>query len=63
VKLVLRIIETWKADARDGERIATWINRIGWQRFFKKTGLPYFEQSMEDLDMRALVTLREGGRR
>lgn len=63
VKLVMRIVDAWRADARKGERMAAWIDRIGWEKFFLKTRLPYKEQSMEDLDMRALATLREGGRK
>jgi sulfite reductase beta subunit len=61
VKLVLRIINAWKKDAKKGERLSTWIGRIGWEKFFERTGIPFYEQSMEDLDMRALTTLRVGG--
>ena len=63
VKVISKIVETWKQDARPGERMAEWIDRIGWEKFFRKTGLPFYPQSMEDLDMRALTTLRVGGTR
>jgi len=63
VAAVVRIVETWKKDARKGERIADWIDRIGWEKFFEKTGLPFFEQDMEYLDIRGIMTLREGGTR
>jgi sulfite reductase beta subunit len=63
VKIVRRIIDTWKNDAKKGERIITWVHRIGWDKFFEKTKIPYFEQSMEDLDLRALTTLRDGANR
>ena len=63
MKVVSKIVETWKQDARPGERMAEWIDRIGWEKFFRKTGLPFYPQSMEDLDMRALTTLRVGGTR
>ena len=60
VGVVKRIVETWKADAKKGERISDWVDRIGWERFFLKTGLPFFQQSMEYLDVRGIMTLRDG---
>ncbi len=60
VRVIRRIIETWNDDAADGERIADWVERIGWEKFFEKTGLPFFEQSMEYLDIRGITTLRNG---
>jgi sulfite reductase beta subunit len=62
IRIINRIIDTWKKDARDGERIGTWIGRIGWARFFERTGLPYCKENMDSFDMRALTTLKEGGR-
>jgi sulfite reductase beta subunit len=62
VKIVNRILETWVKDAREGERIGTWIARIGWTRFFEKTRLPYCKENMDDFDIRGLTTLKEGGR-
>ncbi len=61
IKTIVRIVETWMNDARKGERLIAWIERIGWEKFFKKTGLPFFAQSMDDLDLRAVTMLREGG--
>lgn len=58
VKAVRKIVETWKEDAKKGERMADWIERIGWEKFFERTGLPFFEQSMEYLDIRGITTLR-----
>ena len=63
VLAIRRIVETWKNDARKGERIADWIDRIGWEKFYEKTGLPFYEQSMEYLDIRGIMTLREGSGR
>lgn len=60
VSAVRKIIETWKRDAKKGERIADWVDRIGWEKFFIKTGLPFFHQNMEGLDLRAIMTLRDG---
>jgi sulfite reductase beta subunit len=39
--VVKQILRTYKEDARDWERISDWIERIGWHRFFEKTGLPF----------------------
>ncbi|MEM1609838.1 MAG: hypothetical protein QXS52_03225, partial [Thermoplasmata archaeon] len=61
VKLVLKIIETWKKEAKEGERMIAWIDRIGWEKFFEKAGLPFYSQCMDDLDLRSLMLLREGG--
>lgn len=39
--IVKRILQAYKEDARDWERINDWIDRIGWPRFFEATGLPF----------------------
>ncbi len=61
VKYIVKIIEAWKDHARKGERISTWINRIGWYNFFKTTDIPFFPQNIDDLDLRAIDELKEGG--
>lgn len=60
VRAIRRIVEAWKDDAIDGERIADWVERIGWEKFYQKAGLPFYEQSMEYLDIRGITTLRNG---
>lgn len=60
IGVIDRIIETWKQDAKKGERIADWIDRIGWEKFYEKTQLPFYEQSMEYLDIRGITTIRDG---
>ena len=45
---VKNIISVYKADARPWERIADWIDRIGWPRFFEKTGLPFTKYLIDD---------------
>lgn len=60
VKAIRRIVEAWREDALDGERIADWVERIGWEKFYQKSGLPFYEQSMEYLDIRGITTLRNG---
>jgi sulfite reductase beta subunit len=45
---VKNILMTYKADARPWERMADWIDRIGWPRFFEKTGLPFTKYLIDD---------------
>lgn len=47
VNIVIQIMEAWKKDAELDERMRDWICRIGWDRFFKKTGILV---SMKDVD-------------
>ena len=35
-------------DAKDWERINDWIERIGWPRFFEKTGLPFTKYHIDN---------------
>jgi sulfite reductase beta subunit len=48
VDAVKNIIEVWAGDARRHERMGEWIQRIGWARFFKKTGIPFTKQHIDD---------------
>jgi sulfite reductase beta subunit len=45
---VRRILEAYKQSAKDWERVGEWIDRIGWQRFFEKTGFPFTKYHIED---------------
>ncbi len=63
IRVVETIVETWKKDAKKGERIADWVDRIGWEKFFEKSGLPFYPQSMDYLDIRGITTLRDGSGR
>ncbi len=45
---VKRLVEVWAADARKYERMGEWIQRIGWPRFFQKTGIPFTKQHIDD---------------
>ncbi|NOX92776.1 MAG: dissimilatory-type sulfite reductase subunit beta, partial [Gammaproteobacteria bacterium] len=40
-EIVKNILSTYKADAKNWERIGDWIERIGWPRFFELTELPF----------------------
>lgn len=45
---VKHLVEVWAGNARPGERMGEWIDRIGWERFFKLTGLPFTEKHIDD---------------
>jgi sulfite reductase beta subunit len=47
VSTVIQIMDVWRKDASPDERMREWINRIGWDRFFKKTGI---EVSLKNVD-------------
>jgi sulfite reductase beta subunit len=46
--VVKNILGTYKADARDFERLGEWIDRIGWPRFFELTELPFTKHMIDD---------------
>jgi sulfite reductase beta subunit len=48
VDAVKGIVEVWARDARKHERMGEWITRIGWARFFEKTGIPFTKQHIDD---------------
>ena len=52
------IIETYEKDARAPERVGEWIERIGWEKFFERTGLPFIGQCIDDFGAGARVNLR-----
>ncbi len=47
-EIVKKILYTYKADARPWERLSDWVERIGWPRFFEKTGLPFTKYLIDD---------------
>jgi len=47
-EVVKRILHVYKDDARPWERMADWIERIGWPRFFEKTELPFTKYLIDD---------------
>ena len=57
VKTVKTIVEAYAAGARRYERIGEWINRIGWERFFAKTGLEFGHEHIDDYRL-AMTTWR-----
>ncbi len=43
-----KIVEVYAKDARKYERLGEWIERIGWEKFFKMTGIEFTEQHIDD---------------
>ena len=39
--LVKKILQCYKDDAKEWERLGEWVERIGWERFFQLTELPF----------------------
>ncbi|MCB2187396.1 MAG: dissimilatory-type sulfite reductase subunit beta [Deltaproteobacteria bacterium] len=48
VQTVKNIVEVYAADAQRYERIGEWAERIGWERFFEKTGLDFSHHHIDD---------------
>ena len=46
-EIVRKIVQTYKADAKHWERMGEWIDRIGWNRFFEKTGLAFTKHHLD----------------
>jgi sulfite reductase beta subunit len=45
---VRTIFDAYMAGARKHERVGEWIERIGWEKFFKITKLPFTFQHIDD---------------
>jgi sulfite reductase beta subunit len=48
VEAVTRLVDVWAAHARRYERMGEWIDRIGWPRFFRLTGIEFTKQHIDD---------------
>jgi sulfite reductase beta subunit len=46
--VVKNILNVYKTDARDFERVNDWVERIGWPRFFELTELPFTKYHISD---------------
>ncbi len=57
VKAIKNIVEVYAKDAKKYERIGEWIDRIGWERFFEKTGIEFKHQHIDDYRL-AMTTWR-----
>ncbi|MBM2816377.1 MAG: sulfite reductase, dissimilatory-type beta subunit [Ignavibacteria bacterium] len=48
VEAVKNIVDVWKKNARNFERMGEWIDRIGWPKFFKLTDIPFQKEHIDD---------------
>jgi len=48
VSAVKHIVEVYAKDAKKYERVGEWAERIGWEKFFEKTGIPFTIKSIDD---------------
>jgi len=51
VNAVKNIIEVYASHAKKHERVGEWIDRVGWERFFSLTGIPFTDQHIDDFDL------------
>jgi len=47
VDAVKMIVEAWIKHAEKDERMGEWIERIGWEKFFEITGIPFTEKHID----------------
>jgi sulfite reductase beta subunit len=48
VDAVVNLVDVYAKHARKHERMGEWIERIGWPRFFKLTGIPFTKYHLDD---------------
>ena len=48
VAVVRQIIDAYAKDAKKYERIGDWAERIGWEKFFGKCGIPFTQHLIDD---------------
>ncbi len=48
VAAIKHIVEVYAKNAKKHERIGEWIERIGWEKFFRLTGIEFTFQSIDD---------------
>ena len=58
VEAVRNIVEVWAGDANKYERMGDWIERIGWPRFFKLTGIEFTKYHIDDFKHAGLTFKR-----
>ena len=57
VDAIKNIVEVYAGHAREGERLAEWVERIGWEKFFRLTGIPFTDKHIDDFT-HAVTTFR-----
>lgn len=51
VNAIKNIVECYAKGARKHERMGEWIQRIGWERFFEVTGIPFTDKHIDDFTL------------
>jgi dissimilatory sulfite reductase beta subunit len=59
VKTIRKIVEVYAANANKYERLGEWAERIGWERFFDMTELPFTHHLIDDFRDPAYYTWRQ----
>ena len=57
VSAVKNIVEVYAKNAQPEERVGEWIERVGWETFFRLTGIEFTEQHIDDFT-HAVTTFR-----
>ena len=58
VDAIVNIIDVWRKDAHNYERIGEWIERIGWPNFFRMTGIEFQKEHIDDFKNAGLTYKR-----
>jgi sulfite reductase beta subunit len=58
VDAVRNLVEVWANNAQPHERMGEWINRIGWPKFFRLTGIPFEKVHIDDFKHAGLTFKR-----
>ncbi|WP_027721273.1 dissimilatory-type sulfite reductase subunit beta [Maridesulfovibrio zosterae] len=58
-KTIRTIVDVYKEDANKYERLGDWAERIGWERFFEKTGIEFTPHLIDDFRDPAYYTWRQ----
>ncbi len=55
---VTNLVELWATHAKKYERMGEWINRIGWPKFFKLSGIEFQKEHIDDFKHAGLTYKR-----
>lgn len=58
VDAIVNIVNVWKDNARKYERLGEWIERIGWPKFFKLSGIEFQKVHIDDFKYAGLTFKR-----
>jgi sulfite reductase beta subunit len=48
VDIIKKVVKVYAKNARKYERMGEWIERVGWETFFRLTEIPFTEQHIDD---------------